>query len=71
MSKQRGFAKFYVLLKRVSLLNPRVRTKFAAFSSRKNQERASKFSSILGRDRGSVNNCSAAAGRALIGLDVL
>ena len=27
-------------------------------------ERASKFGSILGRDRGLVNNCSAAAGRA-------
>ena len=37
---------------------------FGGFSFRKNQERASKFGSILGRDRGLVNNCSAAAGRA-------
>ena len=37
---------------------------FVAFSFRKNQERASKFGSILGRDRGLINNCSAAAGRA-------
>ena len=34
------------------------------FSYRKNQEKASKFGSILGCDRGSVNNCSAAAGGA-------
>ena len=32
--------------------------------SQKNQERVSKFGLILGRDRGLVNNCSAAAGRA-------
>ena len=44
---------------------PRVCTNFVAFSFRKSQERASKFSSILGRDPGLVNNCSAAAGRAL------
>ena len=31
MSKQRGFTKFSVFLKRVSLLNPRVRTIFVAF----------------------------------------
>ena len=31
MSKQRGFTKFSVLLKRVSLLNPRVRMNFVAF----------------------------------------
>ena len=53
-----------VFLKRVSLLNPRVRTNFVAFSFRKNQEGASKFGSILGRHRGLVNSCSAAAGRA-------
>ena len=35
---------------------------FCGFSVRKNQERASKFGSILGHDRGLVNNCSAAAG---------
>ena len=64
MSRQRGFAKSSVFLKRVSLLNPGVRTKFVAFPFRKNQERASKFGSTLGRDRGLVNNCSAAAGRA-------
>ena len=64
MSKQRGFTKFSVFLKRGSLLNPRVRASFVAFSFRKNQERASKFGSILGRDRSLVNNCSAAAGRA-------
>ena len=34
------------------------------FSERENQERASKFGSILGHDRGLVNNCSTAAGRA-------
>ena len=33
---------------------------FCGFPLRKNQERASKFGSILGRDRGLVNNCSAA-----------
>ena len=53
MSKQRGFTSFSVFLKRVSLLYPQVRTK----------ERASKFGLILPRDRGLVNNCSAAAGR--------
>ena len=37
---------------------------FCGFSFRKNQERASKFGSILGRDRGLVNNCPAAVGRA-------
>ena len=37
---------------------------FCGFSFRKNQKRASKFGSILGRDRGLVSNCSAAAGRA-------
>ena len=37
---------------------------FCGFSFRKNQERASKFGSILGRGQGLVNNCSAAAGRA-------
>ena len=37
---------------------------FCGFSSRKNQERASKFGSILGRGRGLVNNRSAPAGRA-------
>ena len=37
---------------------------FCGFSFRKNQERASKFGSILGRDRGLANNCSAAARRA-------
>ena len=31
MPKQRGFTKFSVFLKRVSLLNPRVRTNFVAF----------------------------------------
>ena len=31
MSKQRGFTKFSVFLKRVSLLNPRVRANFVAF----------------------------------------
>ena len=60
---KRGFTKFSVFLKRVSLLNTPVRTNFVAFP-RKNQERASKFGSILGRDRVLVNNCSAAAGRA-------
>ena len=62
--QKRGFTKFSVFLKRASLLNPRFRTNFVVFSYRKNQERASKFGSILGRDRGLVNNCSAAAGRA-------
>ena len=43
---------------------------FCGFSFGKNQEGASKFGSILGRDRGLVNNFSAAAewdwtGRAL------
>ena len=37
---------------------------FVAFHFRKNQERASKFGSILGRDRGLVDNCLVAAGRA-------
>ena len=37
---------------------------FYGFSFRNNQERASKFGSILGRDQGLVNNCSAAARRA-------
>ena len=37
---------------------------FCGFCFRNNQERASKFGSILDRDRGLVNNCSAAAGRA-------
>ena len=62
--KQRGFTKFSVFLKRVSLLNPRACTNFVGFSFRKNQERASKFGSISGRDQGLVNNCSAAARRA-------
>ena len=34
------------------------------FSFRKSQEGAAKFGSILGRDRGLVSNCLAAAGRA-------
>ena len=38
--------------------------KFCGFSFRKNQERASKFGSILGLDQGLMNNCSAAAVRA-------
>ena len=50
MSKQ--FTQFSVFLKGVSLLNPRVRTNFVAFPFGKSQERASKFSSILGRDQG-------------------
>ena len=37
---------------------------FRGFSFGRNQERASKFGSILGRDRGLVSNCPAAAGRA-------
>ena len=37
---------------------------FCGFSYRKNQERASKFGSILGHDWGLVNNRSAAARRA-------
>ena len=37
---------------------------FSGFGFGKNQERASKFDSVLGRDRGLVNNCSAPAGRA-------
>ena len=105
MSKHMGFTKFSVLLKRVSLLNPWVRMNFVVFQiGKEQQERASKFGSILGRDRGLwaasirhscteiiscvvlrlaeiwpkkitsrdgcvllslVNNCSAAAGRAL------
>ena len=36
---------------------------FRGFSFRKNQEGASKFGSILGRGRASVNNCSAAVWR--------
>ena len=36
----------------------------SSFGNLKNQERASKFGWILGRDRGLVNNCSATAGRA-------
>ena len=63
MSKQRGFTKFSVFLKRVSLLNPRVRTNFVAFPLERTKERASKFGSILGGDR-SLVNCSAAARRA-------
>ena len=50
-SMSRGFTKFSVFLKRVSLLNPRVRANFVAFSFRKKQERASKFGSILGHNR--------------------
>ena len=64
MSKRRGFTKFSVFLKRVSLLNPRLRTNFVAFPLENDQERASKFGSILGPDRDLVNNCSAAARRA-------
>ena len=65
MSRKGGLLYFSVFLKRVSLRNPRVSTKLCGFAFRKNQERASKFGSTLGRDRDSVNNCSAAAGRAL------
>ena len=34
------------------------------FLQKENQERASKFGSILGRDRGLVDNCSAMGARA-------
>ena len=37
---------------------------FCGFSFREDQEKAVNFGSILGRDQGLVNNCSAAAGRA-------
>ena len=55
----KGFAKFSVFLKRVSLLNPRVRTNFVAFlfEGTVREPRSSV-------DRGLVNNCSAATGRA-------
>ena len=48
----------------MSLVNPPGSYEFCGSSYRKNQERASKFGSVFGRDRGLVNNCSAAAGRA-------
>ena len=35
MSKQKGFPKFSVFLKRMNLLNPGVRTNFVAFPSQK------------------------------------
>ena len=50
-------------LKRVSLLNPAFARLLWLFLL-KEPERTSKFGSILARDRGLVNNCSAAAGRA-------
>ena len=60
-----GFTKFSVFLKRVSLLNLRVRTNFVAFPlERTTGKSLVKFGSILGCDRGLVNNCSAAVGRA-------
>ena len=45
MSKKKGFTEFSVFLKRVSLLNPRVRTNFVAFPLEP-VEGASKFGSI-------------------------
>ena len=59
MSKKRGFTKFSVFP------NPRVRTNFVGlFLLKEQQEGASKFGSILGRDPGLVNSCCAAVGRA-------
>ena len=57
MSKQRGFTKFSVFLKRVSLLKPRVRMNFVAFSFRKKPGKSLEVRSILGCDWGLVNNC--------------
>ena len=62
MSNQRGFTEFSVFLKQVSLLGS---YEFCGFSFRWNGGGASKLGSILGRDRGLVNNCLAAAGGAL------
>ena len=65
MSKSRGFTKFSVFLKRNEGVyqTPGFVRVLRLFLQ--NQERAaSKFGSTLGRDRGLVNNCSAAAGRA-------
>ena len=60
MSKEGGLLNFRCSLKRGEFTKPWVRTNFVAFP----QERALKFGSILGRDRGLINNCPAAAGRA-------
>ena len=60
MSKQRRFTKFSVFPKRMST-NPPGSFEFCGFSFRNQQQIISYF---LGRDRGLVNNCSAAAGRA-------
>ena len=59
MSKKKGeFTKLLVFLKRVSLLNPRIRTNFVPFPIEPGK------SLEVRCDRGLVNNCSAAAGRA-------
>ena len=68
--QKRGFTEFLVFLKRVSLLNPWVRTNFVAFPiertwSRKEPRNSVRFWVFFwGRDQGLVDNCSAAAGRA-------
>ena len=64
MSKQRGLLNFRCSSETSEFTKPPGSCEFCGFPFRKNQERASKFGSILGRDRGLVNNCSAAAGRA-------
>ena len=53
---------FQEKISRQHFCNPCTDENFVAF--RKNQERASKSGSILGRKRGLVNNCSAAPSRA-------
>ena len=63
MSKQQGLIIFGVP-ETSEFTKPPASFEFCGFSFRKIQERASKFGSILGRDRGLVNNCSAAIGRA-------
>ena len=60
----RGLTKFFCVPETGEFTKPPGSYEFCGFSFRKKQERAAKFGSILGRDRGLVDSCSAAAGRA-------